>query len=65
MYLVRKNDKTLQGTIPINILMPEGIPREDSIGVSEYQSIHTQITSYGDTSVLVTKMRIGKPKLIV
>jgi hypothetical protein len=65
MYLVRKNDKALQWAIPVDVLMSEGIPREDSVGVGEYQSIHTQITSYGDTSVLVTKMRIGKPKLIV
>ena len=65
MYLVRKNDKTLQWAIPVYILMSEGIPRKDSVRVGEYQSVYAQITSYSDTSVFIAKMRIREPKLIV
>jgi hypothetical protein len=60
--LVGEDDKTLQRTVPVWLLLIlKGIPREEAVAIGQQQAVHTQVATYCHQSVILTKVRVRKP----
>ena len=66
MYLAGKDDKTLQRTIPHWLfLMFEREPGEEPVGISQQQTVDTQVAANGHQPVVLALIRIREPKVII
>jgi hypothetical protein len=43
----------------------ERIPREEAIGVSEYQPVYRQVAAHGHQTAFLPQMRVREPEVIV
>ena len=66
MNLLRKDNETLQGTIPIRLIaMTEREPGEETIRISQQQTIDGEVATHSYQSVVLAQMRIREPQSIV
>jgi len=65
MNLLGEDYETLQRAIPQGFAIPERVPREEAVGVSQYQSVDRQVAAHGHESVRLTQMRVREPKVII
>ena len=66
MNLLRKDNETLQGTIPIRLIaMTEREPGEETIRISQQQTIDGEVATHSHQSVVLAQMRIREPQSVV
>ena len=62
--LAWEDNEALQWTEPKGLLLIAiGEPGEESVGVGEYQTIDTQVATYGYQPIFLAQVWVGEPEI--